>query len=83
MGFFGLNPQNRPEIHEQIFQLLYYSQGGFTHDDVYNMPVYLRKFYYGKLLEYRKKEADEMKKAHNKSNSKMPRIPKVNPRFKR
>ena len=79
MGFFGLTPQNKPDIHEQIFQLMYYGEG-FTHSDVYSMPVYLRKFYYRKLVETRKKENDEIKKSQQKSKISKPPI---NPRFKR
>ena len=55
---------------------MYYGQG-FTHSDVYNMPIYLRNFYYNKLADTRKKENEEVKKAQQKSK------PKMNPRFKR
>ena len=58
---------------------MYYGQG-FTHSDVYDMPVYLRNFYYKKLVETRKKENDEIKKANQKSKVSKP---KINPRFKR
>tara|TARA_R100001129_G_C5301581_1_gene242687 strand:- start:1392 stop:1622 length:231 start_codon:yes stop_codon:yes gene_type:complete len=76
LGFFGLTPKDKPKIHEQIFQLMYYGKG-FIHSDVYDMPIYLRNFYYKQLLDTRKKESDEMKKAQQKSK------PKLNPRFKR
>ena len=58
---------------------MYYGQG-FTHSDVYGMPVYLRNFYYKKLVDTRQKENDEMKKAQQKSRVSKPVI---NPRFKR
>ena len=58
---------------------MYYGQG-FTHSDVYNMPVYLRNFYYKQLAETRKKENDEVKKQNKKSKISRPAI---NPRFKR
>ena len=54
---------------------MYYGEG-FTHSDVYTMPVYLRNFYYKKLLDTRKKENEEIKKAQQKSKP-------MNPRFKR
>jgi len=47
------------------------------------MPVYLRNFYYSKLIETRKKENEEVKKQQRKSKSRTPNIPSVNPRFKR
>ena len=75
MGFFGLTVEDKPKLHEQIFQLMYYGIG-FTHSDVYNMPVYLRNFYFKQLSDTRKKENDEMKKAQQKSKSN-------NSRFKR
>ena len=58
---------------------MYYGQG-FTHSDVYEMPIYLRNFYYKQLSDTRKKENDEIKKANQKSNISKPAI---NPRFKR
>jgi len=58
---------------------MYYGQG-FTHSDVYEMPIYLRNFYYKQLSDTRKKENDEMKKANQKAKSSKP---SMNPRFKR
>ncbi len=58
---------------------MYYGQG-FTHSDVYDMPVYLRNFYYNELVDAKKKENDEMKKAQRKSKVS---TPPTNPRFKR
>ena len=58
---------------------MYYGKG-FTHSDVYDMPVYLRNFYYKKLSDTRKKENDEIKKAQQKSKLSKPTF---NPRFKR
>ena len=62
--------------------MIYYGQG-FTHSDVYDMPVYLRNFYYKQLLDTRKKESDEITKAQQKNKSKISKPPSVNPRFKR
>ena len=59
--------------------MLYYGEG-FIHSDVYNMPIYLRNFYYKKLVDTRQKENDEIRKSQQKS--KVSRPP-VNPRFKR
>tara|TARA_R100001163_G_C4973868_1_gene132713 strand:- start:299 stop:478 length:180 start_codon:yes stop_codon:yes gene_type:complete len=59
---------------------MYYGKG-FNHSDIYDMPIYLRNFYYKKLVDTRKKENDEIKKANqrNKTTSR----PAINPRFKR
>ena len=58
---------------------MYYGVG-FTHSDVYDMPIYLRNFYYKELSNTRKKENEEIKKAQQKSKVSKPMM---NPRFKR
>ena len=60
---------------------MYYGKG-FIHSDVYDMPIYLRNFYYKQLVDTRNKENEEIKK----SQQKKPAITKpsfVNPRINR
>tara|TARA_X000001036_G_scaffold412493_1_gene426044 strand:+ start:106 stop:282 length:177 start_codon:yes stop_codon:yes gene_type:complete len=58
---------------------MYYGVG-FTHSDLYSMPIYLRNFYYNELVDAKKKENDEIKKSQQKSKS---HSTSINPRFKR
>ena len=58
---------------------MYYGVG-FTHSDVYTMPIYLRNFYYKQLSDTRKKENEEIEKANQRSKVSKP---VMNPRFKR
>lgn len=44
---------------------------GFTIMELYQMPIHLRNFYYQKLVETKKKEADEIKKVNNQKSSKV------------
>ena len=46
-----------------------HSNGGFTFDDAYNLPIYLRSFYLKRLTTFYKKEAEEFKKEINKTKS--------------
>jgi len=64
--FFGLTPKYKLQIHEEIFQLILHSKGGFTFSDAYNLPIYLRTFYLKRLSTFYKTEADEFKKEMNK-----------------
>jgi hypothetical protein len=41
--------------------LVYNSNGGFTHDEVYTMPVFLRYFYLNMLVDQKTKEAEATK----------------------
>jgi len=54
-------------LHSHIFDLIYHGNGGFTFSDVYNMPIWTRKFYINKIIEFKQEE----KKAHDKEISKM------------
>tara|TARA_S200002703_G_scaffold80689_1_gene69618 strand:- start:177 stop:416 length:240 start_codon:yes stop_codon:yes gene_type:complete len=63
LTFFGQPASNRPAIHEEIFSLTYYGNGGFTHQEVYSMPIPLRKFYIQEIM----KALDEQKKGMEKA----------------
>jgi len=47
------------------------------------MPVYLRKFYFNKLLELKKVEKDQIEKASKKQQPTNIPKPTFNPKFKR
>jgi len=36
----------------QIHEILFYGQGGYNYDVVYNMPIWLRKFTFNKIKSY-------------------------------
>lgn len=69
--FFGLGLEYKAGIHEEIFSLCYYGQGGFTWNEVYNLPIHLRRFYIKKVNEQiekrNKAEMDEYNAAKGKS----------------
>jgi hypothetical protein len=73
LTFFGLTPKYKVQKTEQIFDLIFHSNGAFTYNEVYNMPVYLRIFYMKRLNKYfkdkNKAEQDALKKSKSKSTS--------------
>ena len=46
--------------------MIYYGRG-FTHSDLYNMPVYLRNFYFQELVSIKEDERKESKRANNRN----------------
>jgi len=56
-------------LHQKIFQMVYYANGGFNWHDLYYMPVKLREFYYRELLKAKDDEKEQMDAATRKSNS--------------
>ena len=64
--------------------MLYFSNGGFNHSDVYNMPTYMRSFYHHQLIKTKKLEKEEMDKANKKSSAgstARPNIPRSRPSY--
>lgn len=55
--------------------MIYFGGGGFTFDDLYNMPIYLRNFYIKSMVDAKKEEADEVKKMQTKQKRSTPNIP--------
>jgi hypothetical protein len=55
--FYGLTltPEDRVGIADEIFQLCYYGNG-FSHDEVYSMPIYRRRFYLRRLIQEKENE---------------------------
>lgn len=74
--FFGLEPNYRLGLHEEIFSLCYYGKGGFTWDEVYSLPVHLRRFYINQV----KKAIEEKNKVEkaeiDKQKISMPKFTK-------
>lgn len=60
--FFGLTSEHKVDLHKTLFALVYFSNGAFTFNEVYSMPIYLRNFYIKQLEETKKQETEELKK---------------------
>ena len=74
---FNIKSESKARIHEEIFSLCYHTNGGFTQDIVYNMPISLRSFYIKKLIDLKNEENERTKKQETevKSMSKTPSKP--------
>ena len=75
--FFGLTPQYRNILFSQIHDLVYHGGGGFIHSEIYNMPIWLRRFHINKISEWNKEqneEAEQARKGKNKNELQKPNI---------
>jgi hypothetical protein len=57
-------------MHGEIFSLCYHGKGGFTWEEVYNLPIYLRRFYIqqiNKTIEAQNKAESQASKTSAKS----------------
>lgn len=57
-------------IHNEVHQLIFFGKGGYTWEQAYfTIPVHLRRYYLNLIIDYMKKEEEEMNKAKKGSNS--------------
>ena len=56
LAFFGLTFETAPffkkNIYDQIHEICFWGQGGYSWFDVYNMPIWVRKYTFNKLKAY-------------------------------
>lgn len=71
--FFGLGSSYRPVLYDQLFELMYYGKMGFSFSELYNMPVFLRNYYYRKLADIKKKEQEAEQAQVDKIQGSMPK----------
>ena len=64
--FFGLTPEYRNIIFTQIHDLVYHGGGGFIHSEVYNMPVWMRKFHLKTINKFLKDQHEQQKSYNEK-----------------
>ena len=61
--FFGFKPEDRTILHENIFNLIWFGEGRWDWNTVYNMPIFLRKFW----IEQVNRKHDEINEQHRKT----------------
>jgi hypothetical protein len=81
---FGLTPEYKLYLYTQIHEIVFHGKGGYTWNDIYNMPIWLRKFTFEKIKEYYEKESEEVtkqQKSLNKSNKTDISRPNISPTY--
>ena len=68
-AFFGLTPEYRNLLFTQIDDLVYHGGGGFKHEEVYNMPTWMRKFHLKKIQQFLEEKYEKEKEEVNKHKS--------------
>jgi hypothetical protein len=69
LTFFTLPSNYSVTLHQKIFQIVYYANGGFNWSDVYFMPIKLREFYWRELLKAKEEENAAVQNANKSINT--------------
>lgn len=65
LAFFGLTLEHRKYVFDQIHQIVFYGNGGYSFTEVYELPIHLRKYIFHQIKEYHESQnkqdsADEL-----------------------
>jgi len=73
LAFFGLTiniiSQARHSVFKQIHEIVFHGKGGYSWNDIYNMPIWLRRFTFKEIQEFYEKEQESYKKVNQKGTS--------------
>ena len=82
LTFFGLTPEYRARLFSQIHEIVFFGKGGYSWTEVYEMPIWLRRFTWQKINEHYKEERQETEKANKQIKSAQSKIKIPNYRAK-
>lgn len=51
LTFFGFDASYRVQLHDTLFNMIWFGEGRWDWDTVYNMPIFLRNFWIKKINE--------------------------------
>jgi hypothetical protein len=61
-AFFGLTQEYRAGLFRILHEIVFYGRGGYTWEEVYNFPIWLRRITYNFIKEYTEKEHEAQNK---------------------
>ena len=80
LTFFGLTPEYRLSVFNNIHDIVFHGNGGYDWHTVYNMPIWLRKFTFNKIREHFQQINEESTPAPTKTKTQIAR-PNIKPNY--
>jgi len=71
LNFFGFRPQHQVQFHNQIFDLLWAGEGRWTFEDIYTMPLRIRKLWISRINKMRSDDAAEIEQRIKQNKNKI------------
>jgi len=72
-------PEYRNQIFREIHDLVFHGGGGFIYSEVYDMPIWLRRYHIGLINQHFKEQDKMMKKAQSSPQSSNISKPNIKP----
>ena len=74
-NFFGFKPEHQVQFHNQIFDLLWAGEGRWSFQDIYTMPLRIRKLWVSRINKMRNDELKETESRLKNQKSNISRPP--------
>jgi len=58
LTFFGLTPDYRASVFRQIHEIVFYGNGGYDWNTIYNMPIWLRNLTFNLINKHYQEQND-------------------------
>lgn len=68
LPFFGLTPQYRGILFSQLHDICFHGKGGYNFSEVYNFPIWLRKYVHRTMLEFYENENKQAQQAQGQQS---------------
>lgn len=65
--FSGFNKEYRLQLHESMFDMIWHGEGRWDWDTIYNMPIFLRRYWTKRINAILKSKTESIKKQSNAS----------------
>mgnify|MGYP003630482556 FL=1 len=73
--FSGFNAKYRLQLHETIFDIVWFGEGRWSWQDIYDMPVFLRRYWIKRINGIVKDRQDAVTKQQQQQKSNKNKIP--------
>lgn len=71
--FFGFEPKHQVELHNQLFELIWAGDGRWSWDEIYHLPLHVRKLWIAKINKMRAEENERIETLKQKQQAKQRR----------
>jgi hypothetical protein len=73
--FSGFNAKYRLQLHETIFDIVWFGEGRWSWQDIYDMPIFLRRYWIKRINGIAKDRQDAVKKQQQQQKSNKNKLP--------
>lgn len=68
LPFFGLTPEYRASLFSQLHDVVFHGKGGYIFSEVYEFPIWLRRYIHRSMIEFYENENKQAQKSQGQQS---------------